>query len=127
MAQLLTDADKRAEAGLIVTKAFLRALDMLDIPSEVASSLLQTSSEALHPSGPRSFALEPGTPQFERAVLFIRFFRALDSIYGGDIELMKTWLHGYNRALHDVPLNLLSSLRGLKDVIAYLDSRRAPL
>ena len=71
--------------------------------------------------------LEPGTKPYELAALFVRIFRSLDAIAGGDQAVARAWLSGPNSALSARPIDRRASIRGLVDVIAYLDDRRAPL
>ena len=62
---------------------------------------------------------------FELAVLFVRLYRSLDAIVGGDDIVARQWIVSHNTALSAVPLNLMRSIPGLIDVIEYLDARRA--
>jgi transcriptional regulator with XRE-family HTH domain len=71
--------------------------------------------------------LDPADKAFELAVLFLRMFRSLDALLGGDDEAARAWLRGPNLALGDVPLARIQTVTGLVDVVAYLDSRRAAL
>jgi len=57
--------------------------------------------------------------------LFIRLFRALDAIAGGDEAVANAWLKNENLALGGAPLVLIQSVPGLVHVLAYLDARRA--
>jgi len=57
--------------------------------------------------------------------MFVRLFRALDAIVGGDESVAKAWLVNINSALGDTPINLIQSVSGLVNVVQYLDSRRA--
>jgi hypothetical protein len=43
----------------------------------------------------------------------------------GDDAVAADWLRNKNTALNGVPLELIQSVSGLVDVIAYLDARRA--
>ena len=69
--------------------------------------------------------LERGDKPFELAILFVRLYRSLDSIMSGDDAVAADWLRNKNTALNGVPLELIQSVSGLVDVIAYLDARRA--
>ena len=71
------------------------------------------------------FSLAPGTKPFELAVLFVRLFRSLDAIVGGDPQVARAWLVNSNEALDGRPADKIRTIAGLLDVIAYLDARRA--
>jgi len=73
------------------------------------------------------FWLEDGSKPFELAAMFVRFFRSLDAITGGDDTVAKAWLRNANTALGGVPLDIIKTIPGLMNGLTYLDSRRAPL
>jgi hypothetical protein len=57
--------------------------------------------------------------------LFIRLYRSLDAIVGGDGAVARSWLRNDNTVLGGKPVDLMRTIAGLMDVIAYLDARRA--
>jgi Protein of unknown function (DUF2384) len=73
------------------------------------------------------YRLDGGTKAFELGVLFVRLFRSLDAIVGGDEAAARAWLTNPNLALGGVPIEQIRTVAGLIDVIAYLDARRAPI
>ncbi len=111
-AQIVTKATVRAAAELAMSGAVLaRVLGV----SEATASRLRTAQAVL----PRD-----GKP-FELALLFIRLYRSLDAIIGGDRAVARAWLCNRNAVLGGAPVDLIQTVRGLTDVIAYLDARRA--
>jgi hypothetical protein len=109
----------------VLTKATLRAADMLDVTAKVLSSVIGVSEATVSRMRRQEFLLERGTKPFELAVLFVRLFRSLDAIAGGDSAVARAWLRNANTALGGRPLEKILTIAGLFDVIAYLDSRRA--
>ena len=71
------------------------------------------------------YTLQPGQKSFELGVLFVRFYRSLDAIVGGDDTIAKAWLRNRNVALGAAPLALIQTVPGLMNAIHYLDARRA--
>ena len=71
------------------------------------------------------YTLQPGQKPFELAVLFVRLYRSLDAIVGGDDAVAGSWLKNRNTALDGEPLTLIQTVPGLMNVIQYLDARRA--
>ena len=71
------------------------------------------------------FALQADTEPFELAALFVRMFRSLDAIFGGDAMSARSWLNSTNEVLDGRPIEKIRTIAGLMDVIAYLDARRA--
>ena len=64
---------------------------------------------------------------YELALLFIRLYRSLDAIVGGDDAVARQWMRTDNTMLGGKPLNRIKTIDGLAHVLAYLDARRAPI
>jgi hypothetical protein len=71
------------------------------------------------------YTLQGGQKSFELATLFVRLYRSLDAIVGGDDAVAGRWLRNRNLALQAEPLSLIQTVPGLMNVIQYLDARRA--
>jgi transcriptional regulator with XRE-family HTH domain len=113
--------------GRIVATAFLSAADRLGLTGETLAKILGVSPSSVSRLRTGDYALEPGRKDFEFAVLFVRMYRSLDAIVGGDNTVAAAWLRNQNTALNGRPIELIQTNLGLADVIRYLDSRRAPL
>jgi Protein of unknown function (DUF2384) len=109
----------------VLTKAALRASERLQIPASQLAPIIGQSEASLSRMKAGKLALEPGSKPFEIALLFVRLFRALDAVTGGDDKVSAAWLRSPNLALGEPPLSKIRSLSGMFDVLAYLDSRRA--
>lgn len=114
-----------ASQGAVITKATLRAADMLGVTAKALSSVIGVSEATVSRMRKQEFALEAGSKPFELAVLFVRLFRSLDAIVGGDESVARSWLRNENTALGATPIDKIVTISGLVDVIAYLDARRA--
>ena len=115
-----------AEAGeAAVNKAVVRAAEFLKLSQGELGEIigLPTSSASRFVHGRQT--LRRDSKQYQLALLFVRAFRSLDAISGGDERYNREWLRAENTALHAVPLTLMKRPEGLSDVLAYLDSRRA--
>ncbi|MER9327430.1 MbcA/ParS/Xre antitoxin family protein [Mesorhizobium sp. M0488] len=111
--------------NVVLTKAMLRAADLLDVTARMLASVIGVSEATVSRMRREEFLLERGTKPFELAVLFVRLFRSLDAIVGGDAAVARSWLKNANTAFDAAPLEKILTITGLVDVIAYLDSRRA--
>ena len=111
--------------GPVVTKAVLRAADLLGISNKALGRIVGLSEASVSRMGSGGYTLAPGDKPFEIAVLFIRFYRALDAIVHGDAAVARAWLSNPNAALGGTPLAIIQTLPGLVHAIAYLDARRA--
>ncbi|MBN9548240.1 MAG: DUF2384 domain-containing protein [Alphaproteobacteria bacterium] len=109
----------------VITKATLRAADLLDITARTLALVIGVSEATVSRMRRQEFLLERGTKPFELAVLFVRLFRSLDAIVGGDETVARAWLRNPNTTLDGTPVEKILTIAGLVDVIAYLDSRRA--
>ncbi|HET7165590.1 MAG TPA: MbcA/ParS/Xre antitoxin family protein [Pseudolabrys sp.] len=117
--------DDAPKESAVVTKATLRAADHLEIKNNVLAKIVGLSEPTISRMRKGEFTLERGQKAFELAVLFVRFYRSLDAIVGGDDSVAADWLKNSNRAFDGVPLEIIQSVSGLTNVIGYLDSRRA--
>ena len=103
----------------------MRAADRLAVPNRQLARLLGVSEATVSRMGAAAHQLDSGGKPFELAVLFLRLFRSLDSITGGDTAVARAWLRNENTALGATPIALIDSVQGLVNVVAYLDARRA--
>lgn len=118
--------DPRSD-GALVTRAALRAAARLDLANKDLARILGLSEATLSRMSRGTLTLAPEQKAFELALLFVRLYRALDSIVGGDPAAARAWLRAENRALGAAPFARMMSIAGLVDTIAYLDARRAPI
>jgi hypothetical protein len=116
-----TDLDKAALVG----KSVLRAATRLGVSNRALAKIIGVSEPSVSRLAQGTFTLDPASKPFELALLFVRLFRSLDAITGADEAVARAWLRAANTALGARPLDLISHVSGLTDVIAYLDSRRA--
>ena len=114
-----------ADEAAVVTKAVLRAAGRLGLTNRVLAGVLGLSEATVSRMGSGTYLLTPGDKPFELAVLFLRLFRSLDAIVGGDQVAARAWLQSENTALGAAPIGLIPSLAGLVNVVGYLDARRA--
>lgn len=109
----------------VVTKASLRAAERLGVPQTVLGRIIGVSDASVSRMSAGTYALAPGEKSFELAVLFVRLFRGLDAMVGGDESVARSWLRNPNLALGAEPLTLIQTVTGLVQVVAYLDAHRA--
>jgi Protein of unknown function (DUF2384) len=114
-----------AAAPTVVTKAVVRAAERLDVSNRVLAAVLGVSEATVSRMGAGSYELAAASKPFELAVLFIRLFRSLDAITGGDGAVARAWLRNDNTVLGATPISLVTSVSGLVNVVGYLDARRA--
>jgi uncharacterized protein (DUF2384 family) len=114
-----------ASEGAVVTRAALAAAERLLVPQKTLSRIIGVSEATVSRMSAGAYTLPLGDKAFELAVLFVRLFRSLDAMAGGDEATARAWLRSPNLALGEAPLALIQSVSGLVHVVAYLDARRA--
>lgn len=68
--------------------------------------------------------IDPTSKSGELALLFIRLYRSVFALTGGESTAMKHWMNTENRYFEEVPRQLIKSAEGLVRVNHYLDAMR---
>jgi len=71
--------------------------------------------------------VDPASKAGELALLFIRCYRALYVLTGGDLKQMSHWMKTENRHTGGIPAEQVKSVQGLVMVLEYLDGIRGKL
>lgn len=114
-----------AVEAAVLSKATIRAAQKLGLKNRVLADVIGLSEATISRMSKNDFTLPRDSKSFELSAMFVRLFRGLDAIVGGDETVAKAWLVNPNTALGDAPVNLIQSVTGLVNVVQYLDSRRA--
>jgi uncharacterized protein (DUF2384 family) len=111
------------DSSAVLTKAVMAAAARLGIRNNRLAAILGTSEATVSRlSGARR--IDPGSKQGELALLFVRLYRSLDALVGGDDAQARDWLHAPNFHLGGTPADRIRSVEGLVDVLQYLDAMR---
>jgi transcriptional regulator with XRE-family HTH domain len=114
------------DASTVLTRAVLSAAERLGIRNYHLAEIIGTSESTVSRlSSGRT--IDPASKQGELALLFVRLYRSLDALVGGDDSQARAWLHAENAHLGGVPAQLIRRVEGLVDVIQYLDAMRGRL
>lgn len=112
------------ERGATLTKAVLRAAELLGLSQQIVARVLGVSRPTITRMAQGRYRLtESQAKTWELAVLFVRMFRSLDALLGHD-EAARAWLTGPNTDLGARPIDLIGSAEGLVRVVQYLDAYR---
>ncbi|HWM84380.1 MAG TPA: antitoxin Xre/MbcA/ParS toxin-binding domain-containing protein [Kofleriaceae bacterium] len=109
----------------MLSKALVRATARLGLTSqrelaEVLGVSAPTVSRLLRGARP----LHPASNEGQRATLFLRIWRSLDALVGGDEKAATAWFHASNHHLGACPAELARTITGLVHVADYLDAMR---
>ncbi len=111
--------------GAVVSKALLNAAERLDITNTELSEITGISAPRLSKIRNKKAHINTNQKEFELALYFIRLFRSLDAITGGEDSISALWIRNHNTAINNIPLERIKKVDGLINVLSYLDSRRA--
>jgi Protein of unknown function (DUF2384) len=114
-----------AYQSAVITKATLRAASRLGLTNKLLATVIGVSEATVSRMQNGDYTLRQGQKPFELAVLFVRLYRSLDAIVGGDDAVAGAWFKNWNTVLNAEPLALIQTVPGLMNVIQYLDARRA--
>jgi DNA-directed RNA polymerase specialized sigma24 family protein len=114
-----------SRAGAVLSKALVRASARLGLTSqkelaEILGVSAPTVSRLLRGARP----LDPDSNEGQRATLFLRIWRSLDALVGGDDSAATAWFHAANHHLGARPVELARKIDGLVHVADYLDAMR---
>ncbi len=113
-----------ATAAAVLSKAAFRAAGLLRIRQSELAAIIGVSPAVV--SRAAAGGRLPATGKtLELATLFVRVFRSLAAIVGGEAAVAATWLRQANTALGGRPIDTLKTIAGLTATLAYLDARRA--
>lgn len=114
--------DRRAA---VLTTATVRAADLLGLTNAALARVLGLSPASVTRMARGEFTLGPDSKAFELAQYFVRLFRSVDAISGGDDEASRSWMTAHNTVLQGRPVDLVQTIEGLTRTVAYVDARRA--
>ncbi|MFT6908482.1 MAG: hypothetical protein ACJAS1_005184 [Oleiphilaceae bacterium] len=105
----------------VLMKAFNNACDALKLGIKERSQLLGVSRATLNRN---IHGFSPESKTWELQLHFIRLYRSLYAIAGGDSEFMYHWFQTDNTALNGVPALICLKIDGLFRTNQYLDAMR---
>lgn len=116
----------RPEPAMVLAKAVLSAAGRLGLRNRQLAAVIG-SSEASVSRLQTGRGLDPETKEGELALLFLRLYRSLDALVGGDEQQAQAWLTADNDHLGGIPVERMRTVEGLVDVVQYLDAMRGRL
>ena len=110
----------------VLTKAALSAAVHLGVRNRALAQIIGTSEASISRLGAaRSIASQ--SKEGELTLLFLRMFRSLDALVGGDQAKARAWFESDNTHLGGIPAERVRTVEGLVDVVQYLDAVRGRL
>jgi uncharacterized protein (DUF2384 family) len=120
--------ERKPPPEAVVAKALVRAAQRLGIAQAELAEVLGTSAASVSRTFSGERPVAPESAEGRHALLFLRLFRSLDTLVGGDEDKARRWLEAPNTHLGGQPPRaLLASTPGLVRVAEYLDAMRGTL
>jgi hypothetical protein len=105
---------------IVLTKALMNAGKELGIGSDILAKIVGKNRSSLY----RADGIKADSKNGELALIFIRCYRALYVLMGGNEPAMKHWINTPNKHTGGTPLEQVIKLEGLMTVMRYLDAIR---
>ncbi|MGH7470983.1 MAG: MbcA/ParS/Xre antitoxin family protein [Longimicrobiales bacterium] len=114
------------EPAQVLTRALLSAAGRLGVRNRQLAQIIG-ASEATVSRLKLGRTIEPISKQGELALLFLRLFRSLDALVGGDEVQARAWFQAENTHVGGIPAERVRGVEGLVAVVQYLDAMRGRL
>ncbi|MFK7741522.1 MAG: antitoxin Xre-like helix-turn-helix domain-containing protein [Planctomycetota bacterium] len=112
-----------ANPRTVLTKAVQRAAAFLGLNQRDLAAVLGSSEASISRLG-KQRSLDPVSKEGELALLFLRAYRSLDAMVGGNTDQAREWFGAENQHLGGAPRLLVRSVAGLVATVQYLDAMR---
>lgn len=123
----MANAVARQNDAELVTHAFIEAGRELGMTLGQLAKVIGVSESAMKNYSRGAASINSPKDQ-ELSLGFIRVYRALFAVLGGDNEQMQHWMHTPNRHLNgQAPAALATNYQGLAELNVYLDAMRGRL
>jgi uncharacterized protein (DUF2384 family) len=124
----LRETVRKPRAEAVIGGALVRAARLLAVSQAEMAEVLGTSAASVSRTWNGERPIDPDSAEGRHALLFLRVFRSLDTLVGGDEAKARSWLDARNAHLAgQAPRALLTSTTGLVRVAEYLDAMRGTL
>jgi transcriptional regulator with XRE-family HTH domain len=116
------------DKGVVVLDAAVRAAELLGLSQAQLARILGMDPSTLSRRLTGRRGLHDRSREYEAALLWIRLFRGLHAVVGGQDATARAWLASPNLAFAGQrPRDLITGMEGLVRVVQYLDAHRAQL
>ena len=108
---------------LVLTKAFIRMSEKLNLERNELSDILGISEATLSRmfNQNQTSLIDPFSKSGEIALLMIRLYKNLSALFGGNDDHCRSWLRRENKRFNAKPIEMIKKLQGLVATLEYLD------
>jgi hypothetical protein len=109
----------------VLAEALLNVQTNLQLTQKDLSEIIHTSTATISRLKTKGSGIAPESAEGQFAVNFIRIYRSLSALLGGDDQQCREWINNYNDHLDSTPLDLLkNNMQDFQKVLIYLDAMR---
>ncbi|MEO1078379.1 MAG: MbcA/ParS/Xre antitoxin family protein [Pseudomonadota bacterium] len=109
----------QSKPSAILGRSLLAAAEELGVSKADIGAIIGRNRTSIHRNG-----IDPDSKAGELALIFIRIYRSLFALMGGDRDNMRHFLSTENRGTHGIPAKQLHNIQGMVTVCTYLDAMR---
>jgi hypothetical protein len=115
-----------SDRSRVLSTAVVEAASRLGLGSSDLTSIIGTSQPSASRLLNGKYFIPEGSKTWELSAHFVRLYRSVSSLVGGNDELARSWLKSANQAFDNRhPLEVVKRVEGLLHVCEYLDAHRA--
>lgn len=116
----------RSERSRVLSTAVIEAARRLNLGSSDLNAIIGTSQPSASRLLNGKYFIPEDSKTWELSAHFVRLYRSVSSLVGGDDDLARSWLKSANQAFDNRhPLDVVKRVDGLLHVCEYLDAHRA--
>lgn len=108
-----------------LSKAVVRSAEILGLKQAALARVLGMSPATVSRLRTGQYRLDENRKEWELAALLVRLYRGLDALMASDEAALRAWMRNPNTDLHEIPANLIVTIPGLVNTLAYVDAHRA--
>lgn len=116
----------RSDRSRVLSTAVIEAARRLNLGSSDLNAIIGTSQPSASRLLNGKYFIPENSKTWELSAHFVRLYRSVSSLVGGDDDLARSWLKSANQAFDNRhPLDVVKRVDGLLHVCEYLDAHRA--
>lgn len=116
-------AQSELSSGAVLAKALINVRIHLNLTQKELSQIVHASPATVCRLA-KGLEINPDSAEGQFAMSFIRLYRSLSALFGGQDDLARAWLINHNTYFESKPIDLIKSIDGLSQVLIYLDAMR---
>ena len=121
-----TSTARSTDRSRVLSQATIEAARRLKVNSTDLGAILGFSQSTSSRLMNAQYSIKEGGKEWELSAHFVRLYRSLSSLVGGDDNLAAEWMTSQNKAFNQQePISYIKRVDGLVYACEYLDTHRA--